>query len=140
MNDPSSPTTPLESADSSHKVGVVLGECSAADANAVFELLRNHFASDRGEEVPRQADRPLLWTGNFLASHSPPRIAPVVLAGSVTADLQGGPVPVARVRETLAAAFLVEACDVASGDQELDVQLTLRSRGPLTRDPEPEGT
>lgn len=49
----------------------------------------------------------------------------MLLAGPVTADLQGGPVAVDRLRRTLAAAFAVEAAGSAAGDQEVDVQVRL---------------
>ena len=55
---------------------------------------------------------PSRWRGSFSS-------------GPVTAELQGGPVAVERLRRTLSAAFAVEAAGSAAGDQEVDVQLRL---------------
>uniref|UniRef100_A0AAU2UWL7 GNAT family N-acetyltransferase n=1 Tax=Streptomyces sp. NBC_00003 TaxID=2903608 RepID=A0AAU2UWL7_9ACTN len=127
MNDSPSPASPGAGADSPDLVQVMLGECSAADADAVFEMLGNHFASDRAGAVPgrREGPRPAAWAGSFVVDHAPDEVAGVLLAGPVTADLQGGPVAVDRLRRTLAAAFAVEAAGSAAGDQEVDVQVRL---------------
>ncbi|MFK4070151.1 hypothetical protein [Streptomyces sp. NPDC029674] len=108
-------------------VQVVLGECSPADADTVFNVLRAHFPSDRGTDAPRQTGEscPAVWTGGFRAAHSPDSVRGVLLAGSVTADLQGGPVAVDRLRRTLASAFVVSTTGTVSGDQEIEVQLRL---------------
>ncbi|CAM5290378.1 hypothetical protein AB0M94_33740 [Streptomyces xanthochromogenes] len=125
MNDSASSTSPA--ADSPDLVHVMLGECSAADADAVFDVLATHFDSDRDNDVPgrREGPRPATWTGSFRADHAPSDVAGVILAGPVTADLQGGPVAVDRLRHTLAAAFSVETAGSAAGDQEVDLQLRL---------------
>ncbi|MFG3281432.1 hypothetical protein [Streptomyces sp. NPDC048111] len=125
MND-STPATP-SAADSPDLVHVMLGECSAADADAVFDVLAAHFDSDRADDVPgrREGPRPATWTGSFRVDHAPDEVDGVVLAGQVTADLQGGPVAVDRLHRTLAAAFAVEKAGSAAGDQEVDVQLRL---------------
>ncbi|MET8687191.1 hypothetical protein ABZV77_23545 [Streptomyces sp. NPDC004732] len=119
---PESPQPP-----SADLVQVVLGECSPADADTVFNVLRAHFPSDRGADAPRQTGEPWpeVWTGGFLADHSPESVPGVLLAGSVTADLQGAPVAVSRLRAALASAFVVTAAGTASGDQEVEVQLHL---------------
>ncbi|MEV7194548.1 hypothetical protein AB0N81_22455 [Streptomyces sp. NPDC093510] len=108
-------------------VQVVLGECSPADADTVFNVLRAHFPSDRGADAPRQTGDacPAVWTGGFLAAHSPDSVPGVLLAGSVTAGLQGGPVAVTRLRRALESAFVVSAVGTVSGDQEVEVQLRL---------------
>ncbi|MFD4481234.1 hypothetical protein ACFWPU_34660 [Streptomyces sp. NPDC058471] len=49
----------------------------------------------------------------------------MLLAGPVTADLQGSPVAVDRLRATLESAFVVSANGTASGDQEVQLQLRL---------------
>ncbi|MEU9097838.1 hypothetical protein [Streptomyces sp. NPDC048361] len=127
MNDTSSSASPDTGADSPDLVHVMLGECSAADADAVFEVLGTHFTSDREGVVPHrdESPQPAAWTGSFCADHAPDDVAQVLLAGPVTADLQGGPVAVDRLRKTLAAAFTVEAAGSSAGDQEVDVQLRL---------------
>ncbi|MFE9539523.1 hypothetical protein [Streptomyces sp. NPDC006691] len=130
MNDSASPTSPA--ADSPDLVHVMLGECSAADAEAVFGVLAGHFDSDRDDDVPgrREGPRPATWTGSFRADHAPAEVDGVILAGPVTADLQGGPVAVERLRHTLAAAFSVETAGSAAGDQEVDLQLRLSNGQP----------
>ncbi|MEU3370544.1 hypothetical protein ACFYM2_11040 [Streptomyces sp. NPDC006711] len=123
MNDTSTPASP----DSPDLVQVMLAECSAADADAVFEVLGAHFTSDRAGVVPHRDEgpQPAAWTGSFCVDHAPEQVAGVLLSGPVTAELQGGPVAVERLRRTLAAAFAVEAAGSAAGDQEVDVQLRL---------------
>ncbi|MFI8877061.1 hypothetical protein [Streptomyces sp. NPDC055243] len=127
MNDTSGPASPTAPSDSPDLVQVVLGECSAADADAVFGVLRTHFSSDRGEEAPHRTEqpRPAVWTGAFVAAHSPGPVRGVLLAATVTADLQGSPVAVDRLRATLESAFVASATGTASGDQEVQVQLRL---------------
>ncbi|MFD0548295.1 hypothetical protein ACFQ0X_03315 [Streptomyces rectiviolaceus] len=127
MNDTPGPASPTAQSDSPDVVQVVLGECSAADADAVFGVLRAHFPSDRGEDAPHRTEqpRPAVWTGGFLAARSPGSVRGVLLAGPVTADLQGGPVAVDRLRATLESAFVVTGAGSASGDQEVQVQLRL---------------
>ncbi|MEU2561577.1 hypothetical protein ABZ626_19900 [Streptomyces longispororuber] len=112
-------------------VQVVLGECSPADADAVFGVLREHFDSDRGGDAPHQTDeteqerRPAVWTGAFRAPRTPDSVSGVLLSGPVTADLQGGPQAVGHVQATLGSAFDVSVQGKASGDQEVEVQLRL---------------
>ncbi|GAA1936157.1 hypothetical protein GCM10009837_72610 [Streptomyces durmitorensis] len=127
MNETPGPASTAAQPDSPDLVQVVLGECSAADADAVFGVLRSHFPSDRGEEAPHRTEqpRPAVWTGAFLAAHSPGPVRGVLLAGPVTADLQGAPVAVGRLRATLASAFVAADTGTASGDQEVQVQLRL---------------
>ncbi|MFG2721283.1 hypothetical protein ACGFW5_23730 [Streptomyces sp. NPDC048416] len=129
MNDSSTPASPDAETDSPDLVQVMLGECSAADADAVFEVLGTHFTSDRAGVVPHRDEgpRPAAWTGSFCVDHAPDHVAGVLLAGPVTAELQGGPVAVDRLRRTLAAAFAVEAAGSSAGDQEVDLQLRLTS-------------
>lgn len=127
MNDTPGPASPIAQSDSPHLVQVVLGECSAADADAVFGVLRTHFPCDRGEDAPHRTEepRPAVWTGGFLAVGSPEPVRGVLLAGPVTADLQGSPVAVDRLRTTLESAFVVSPGGTVSGDQEVQVQLRL---------------
>ncbi|SDL30848.1 hypothetical protein [Streptomyces indicus] len=114
-------------APSVDQVQVVLGECSAADAEAVFTVLREQFPSDRdpGGPLPAGSRTPAVWIGTFAAAHRPHPGPDVRLEGPVTAQLQGGPVAVARLREALEAAFAVADLGSASGDQEVDAQLRL---------------
>ncbi|MFG2502143.1 hypothetical protein ACGFSB_28520 [Streptomyces sp. NPDC048441] len=122
--DPASPTAPSASCD---LVQVVLDECSVADADAVFGVLRTHFASDRGDAAPHRTEQPLpaVWTDDFVVDHSTGPVPGVLLAGAVTADLQGGPVAVGHLRDTLASAFSASVTGTVSGDQEVQVQLRL---------------
>ncbi|MFI1677905.1 hypothetical protein [Streptomyces sp. NPDC020607] len=119
---PESPHPP-----SADLVQVVLGECSPADADTVFNVLREHFPSDRGADAPGRTGEatPEVWTGGFLADHSPDSVPGVLLAGTVAADLQGGPVAVSRLRAALASAFVVTDAVTVSGDQEVEVRLRL---------------
>ncbi|MFG2650718.1 hypothetical protein [Streptomyces sp. NPDC048436] len=127
MNDTPAPDSPAEQSGSPDQVQVVLGECSAADADAVFGLLRTHYPSDRGDDAPHRTEqpRPEVWTGGFLAAHDPGPVRGVLLADTVTADLQGGPVAVNRLRATLESAFATSVTGTVSGDQEVQVQLRL---------------
>ncbi|MFD4628438.1 hypothetical protein ACFVYR_00840 [Streptomyces sp. NPDC058284] len=130
MHNTASPATPAPDPlppSSADLVQVVLGECSVADADTVFNVLRSHFPTDRGADAPRQTEQetPAVWTGEFRVAGSPRPARGVLLAGSVTADLQGGPVPVARLREALESAFVVSTVGTVSGDQEVEVQLRL---------------
>lgn len=59
--------------------------------------------------------------------HSPADVTGTVLAGTVTADLQGCPVAVERLCRTLDAAFAVEKVGKVAGDQEVEVQLHLNN-------------
>ncbi|MGV9881506.1 hypothetical protein [Streptomyces sp. NPDC003006] len=113
--------------DSPDAVQVVLGECSAADADTVFKMLCDHFPSDRGDDAPGQTGRPdpAIWTGSFRASRTPDSVPGVLLSGPVTADLQGAPVAVDRLRAALASAFDVKTTGTVSGDQEIQMQLRL---------------
>ncbi|QCX81806.1 hypothetical protein C9F11_41130 [Streptomyces sp. YIM 121038] len=124
MNDTPSTQPPPSSPD---LVQVVLSDCSAADADAVFGALCTHFRGDRGDDAPRQteATRPAVWTGSFQASRAPGPVPGVLLSGSVTADLQGGPAAVDRLRAVLEGAFSAAAEGTVSGDQEVQVQLRL---------------
>ncbi|MFI6335493.1 hypothetical protein [Streptomyces sp. NPDC050535] len=112
-------------------VQVVLGDCSVADADTVFRALGSRFASERGDDAPAQRTdtHPDTWTSAFLVSDSAAPLSETILAGSVTADLQGGPVAVSRMREALASGFAVEGTGSVSGDQEVDVQLRLTAAG-----------
>ncbi|WP_405886071.1 hypothetical protein OG762_02050 [Streptomyces sp. NBC_01136] len=130
MNDtPSSVGSTAGQVSSSDLVQVVLDACSAADADTVFRALDTRFMSEGGGDAPRQdtTAHPDTWTGAFLVSRSAALPPDLSLAGSVTADLQGGPVAVNRLRETLASAFAVQVSGSTSGDQEVDIQLRLTS-------------
>ncbi|MFJ4833409.1 hypothetical protein ACIP79_26395 [Streptomyces sp. NPDC088747] len=136
-NDTSSATTSSDpataEASSPDLVQVVLGDCSVADADTVFRALGSRFASERGDDTPAQRSdtEPDTWTSAFLVPESAAPLSGTILAGSVTADLQGGPVAVSRMRAALASGFAVEATGSASGDQEVDLQLRLTAAGNL---------
>ncbi|CAM5280549.1 putative protein OS=Streptomyces alboniger OX=132473 GN=CP975_31585 PE=4 SV=1 [Streptomyces alboniger] len=127
MNDTSNAASANPESPSPDLVQVVLDECSAADADTVFTVLREHFPSDRGDDAPRQTGQsePAVWTGEFRAAEAPESVPGVLLADSVTADLQGGPVAVGRVRSVLESAFVAETAGTVSGDQEVQLQLRL---------------
>ncbi|MBM7169556.1 hypothetical protein JQK87_14260 [Streptomyces sp. G44] len=127
MNDTPNPDSTTQHPDSD-LVQVALDDCSPADADTVFTVLNEHFPSDRGYDAPHQTGdaRPAVWTGVFCASHTPESLPGVLLAGSVTADLQGGPVAVNRVRAALESAFEAKVTGTVSGDQEVQTQMRLR--------------
>lgn len=123
------------------RVQVVLSACSADDAESVLGVLRRYFSADAGGagasaggaraghghagDVPA---RPTVWTATFDTSRVPEGVSGAALGGAVTADVQGGPVAVARLRDVLHRTFEVEDAGAASGDQEVDLQLRLRGR------------
>lgn len=117
-------------ASSPDLVEVVLDACSIADADTVLHVLGTRFAPEGGDAMPRHdsSARSDTWTGAFLVAYGPRDAAlpsDLSLNGSVTVELQGGPVAVDRLRETLASAFDVQVSGSASGDQEVDLRLRL---------------
>ncbi|MCX4459670.1 hypothetical protein OG585_43800 [Streptomyces sp. NBC_01340] len=130
-HDTSSSVDPTDRrASSPELVQVVLDTCSVADADTVLRVLGTRFAPESGDETPRHdSTAPSdTWTGAFLVGRDardaalPPESS---LNGSVTVELQGGPVAVDRLRETLTSAFDVQVSGSASGDQEVDLRLRL---------------
>ncbi|MFD0502549.1 hypothetical protein ACFQ0G_05415 [Streptomyces chiangmaiensis] len=77
--------------------------------------------------------RPTMWTGTFdmsSAPGAPERLEPPAsLSGPVKAELQGEPRAVERLRRALDAMYVVHQLGVVAGDQEVDVELRLESRG-----------
>ncbi|GAA0594774.1 hypothetical protein [Streptomyces crystallinus] len=115
---------------SAQHVHLVLGGCSPEDAEAVLVSLDRWFPSERGVTVPSTrhlAAHPTVWTVMVDTSHLPDEVDPVALEESVIVNMQGGPRAVGRLRSTLSRAFEVSDDGTASGDQEVDVQLQLRS-------------
>ncbi|MER5601215.1 hypothetical protein [Streptomyces sp. NPDC002265] len=112
-------------------VSVEISDCTKEDARIVFDTLCACFESDRcAEDVPQHIHetRPTVWLGTFDVADrhrcdSPPR-----LAGSVTADVQGGYWAIDRIRMTLDDLFAVHELSGASGDQEQELHIRLRSR------------
>ncbi|MFK8906155.1 hypothetical protein [Streptomyces sp. YS-3] len=124
------PTLGTEAPSAQH-VHVVLGGCSPGDAEAVLMSLHRWYSSERGVTAPSTRDisaHPTVWTAMVDTSHRSGDVEPVALGESVTVNMQGGPGPVGRLRDTFALAFAVSDDGTASGDQEVDVQLHLRSR------------
>ncbi|MEU8590077.1 hypothetical protein AB0C59_24220 [Streptomyces sp. NPDC048664] len=122
--------------DAAHapQVEVVISDCSASDAGQLFAELCRHFGSDRrAEDMPQDCHqaRPSVWTGTFDMSREIPggTSAPGALSGPVTAELQGEPRAVERLRRLLDETFLVHQLGVVAGDQEVDVELRLENRG-----------
>ncbi|MFD9486490.1 hypothetical protein [Streptomyces sp. NPDC059991] len=137
--------TAASQAPPEQRVEVVLSACSAADAESVLGALRRYFSADEpnrpghgAEEAshgptshgPTSPDpaRPTVWTATFDTSRVPGEVSRAALGGTVTVDVQGGPVAVARLRDVLHRTFEVEDAGTASGDQEVDLQLRLRGR------------
>ncbi|MCX5205289.1 hypothetical protein OG897_28005 [Streptomyces sp. NBC_00237] len=123
-------STPSPAPSSPDLVQVVLSDCAADDATAVLGALGSGFAPGRPSDSPgRSPDTGSdTWTESFAAAEPPASLSGTELKGGVTAELQGAPVAVGRVREALASAFAVEERGSASGDQEVDLQLRLTTR------------
>ncbi|MFD9796645.1 hypothetical protein ACFWXK_37500 [Streptomyces sp. NPDC059070] len=124
------PTLDAE-APSAQQVHVVLGGCSPGDAGKVLASLERWFSSEHGGTAPPGRDvvmQPTVWTAMVDTSHRADDVRPVPLAGSVVVNMQGGPVAVATLRDTLARAFALVDDGAASGDQEVDAQVRLRGR------------
>jgi hypothetical protein len=122
-------------AQSAPHVEVVLSDCSATDAGHLFTELCRHFDSDRGGDGTPPHDtegsRPTMWTGTF--DTSAPAGAPDApqappLSGPVTAEVQGEPRAVSRLRAVLEETFAVEELGHVSGDQEVELELRVRNR------------
>lgn len=132
--------TAASQAPPEQRVQVVLSACSAADAESVLGALRRYFSADEPNRSGRGAEeashgptspdpaRPTVWTATFDTSRVPEEVSRAALGGTVTVDVQGGPVAVARLRDVLHRTFDVEDAGTASGDQEVDLQLRLRGR------------
>ncbi|MFE9097311.1 hypothetical protein [Streptomyces sp. NPDC007264] len=117
------------------QVEVVVSGCSAADAGSLFAELCRRFGSDRAaEDAPHETAgvRPTMWTGTFDTSAAPGgsgrTASPPPLSGQVTAELQGEPCAVERLRRALDDTFVVHEVGAVSGDQEIEVELRLESR------------
>ncbi|GGZ30417.1 hypothetical protein GCM10010387_24990 [Streptomyces inusitatus] len=112
-------------------VVVTIAGCTREDADTVFHLLGESYASDRAaDDVPQYVSegRTTVWTATFDVTAARPAPGPKRLGSPVEAEVQGGYWAVDRMRETLAAAFVVHDEGMAAGDQEKDVQLRLESR------------
>ncbi|MFE5141296.1 hypothetical protein ACFRDV_27120 [Streptomyces fagopyri] len=112
-------------------VTVFLDGASQEDAATVFDVLRTAFPAD-GPSDPTPHDlpgvHPVVWTAEFEPTREPVLTGPTSLEGEFTATLQGGYVAVDRLCEALDAAFAVDEQGTASGDQETEVDLQLRTK------------
>jgi hypothetical protein len=111
-------------------VVVTLSDCSKEDADTVFHVLAQSYASDRADDdtpeyVPGAGTT--VWTSTFEVSSSHAPAEPVPLTAPVEAGIQGGYWGVDRLREALGCAFTVREEGMAAGDQEKDIQLRLDS-------------
>ncbi|MFD5517714.1 hypothetical protein [Streptomyces sp. NPDC127066] len=112
-------------------VTVSLTGVSTQDVAAVFDVLRTAFPTDRPvADVPQEqpGDRPPVWSADFDPTEERIPTGPTPLEASVRATLQGGYVAVDRLREALSGSFAVEEQGTASGDQEKEVDLRLRTK------------
>ncbi|MCM2390686.1 hypothetical protein [Streptomyces albipurpureus] len=118
-------------------VAVTISDCAKEDADTVFRVLAESYASDRAaDELAEHVSEghTTVWTGTFEVTGAPRAPAgPLTLGSPVVAELQGGYWAVDRMRETLATAFQVKDEGMAAGDQEKDVQLRLESHAPAHR-------
>ncbi|MEU0038017.1 hypothetical protein [Streptomyces sp. NPDC006333] len=69
-----------------------------------------------------------MWTAEFEPTQERLATGPTSLEGEFTATLQGGYAAVDLLREALVAAFSVDEQGTASGDQEKEVDLRLRTK------------
>lgn len=114
-------------------VTVTLTETSEDDAAAVFGVLREAFpAHGPSGTTPQEelGDHPAVWTAEFEPTGQDARTGAAAssLSAPVTATLQGAYVAVDRIREVLGETFAVEEQGAASGDQEKEVDLRLRTK------------
>ncbi|MFE4924478.1 hypothetical protein [Streptomyces sp. NPDC056661] len=113
-------------------VTVSLTGASKEDVATVFEVLRTAFPTDRPSDTEPQdqpGDHPAVWTAQFEPTQDRiPTGPPPPLEGSPTATLQGGHVAVDQLCEALGAAFAVHKQGTASGDQEQEVDLQIRTK------------
>lgn len=112
-------------------VSVEISGCSKEDARIVFDTLCACFESDRGpEDVPQQLHetRPMVWLGTFEVTDAHECPPPARLKSSVEADAQGGYWAIERLRTTLDSLFTVHDLASASGDQEREMHVVLKSR------------
>lgn len=113
------------------EVSVQLSGCEKEDARALFTALGSAFASDREPtEVARAAGggHPTVWSSVFDVSQSRGEPGTAVLHGSMTADIQGTPGSVAKLKATLGEVVSVRVESLAAGDQEQEVRLRLENR------------
>ncbi|MER6914426.1 hypothetical protein ABT354_22375 [Streptomyces sp. NPDC000594] len=111
-------------------VVVTIAGCAREDADTVFHALGRAYRSDRAhDDTPDYVTEghTTVWTATFEVTGESPVKAPVRLTAPVEAELQGGYWAVDRLREALAASFVVQDQGMAAGDQEKDVQLRLES-------------
>ncbi|WP_345014480.1 hypothetical protein [Streptomyces shaanxiensis] len=112
-------------------VSVEISGCSKEDARIVFDTLCTCFESDRGpDDVPQQLHetRPMVWLGTFEVTDTHECPPPARLSSSVEADAQGGYWAIERLRTTLDSLFTVHDLTSASGDQERELHVVLKSR------------
>lgn len=115
-------------------VTVTLTETSREDAAAVFGVLREAFPTHGPSGTTPQeelGDHPAVWTAEFepTGQDAPAgSAASCALGAPVTATLQGAYVAVDRICEVLGETFAVEERGAASGDQEKEVDLLLRTK------------
>ncbi|MER6117795.1 hypothetical protein [Streptomyces sp. NPDC001743] len=115
-------------------VTVTLTETPRDDADAVFGVLRKAFPTHGSSGTTPQeelGDHPAVWTAEFEATGQEARTeaaASSSLSAPVAATLQGSYVAVDRIREVLSETFAVEELGTASGDQEKEVDLRLRTK------------
>ncbi|MFG3114512.1 hypothetical protein ACGF4C_08955 [Streptomyces sp. NPDC048197] len=113
------------------QVQVEVTDCRAEDAHTVFGALNALFTSNRAtEDVPRGSPgmQPTVWAASVDVSEAPAEVEPRRLTEPVTVTLQGGYQAVHRLHAGLARTFAVQDVGSASGDQEKEVQLRLRTR------------
>ncbi|MCI0385648.1 hypothetical protein [Streptomyces sp. CNQ085] len=115
-------------------VEIELPHCTASNAAAVFAVLRSAFPKspelgDGGGHGPgADGERRKFWVGTVdVRTHGEVECT-LELGEPVEADLSGGPDAVRQVQDALADFYDVTAEPRISGDQEVEVRLSLAQR------------
>lgn len=110
---------------------VSLTGASKEDAATVFSVLRTAFPTDRpADDLPQEqrGGHAQVWTAEFEPTQEWIPTDPIPLEGRISATLQGDYAAVNQLREALGTAFTVDEQGTASGDQEQEVDLLLRTK------------
>ncbi|MFC5909762.1 hypothetical protein [Streptacidiphilus monticola] len=108
-------------------VDILLTDCAAEDADAVFDALAAAFPQAGGGHGPARAGTgaATAWSWSLAMGPHEHVLAHPQLHGPVRAELQGCPRDVREVRSALAEDFTVRDEGSVSGDQELELRLAL---------------
>ncbi|MGW8376724.1 hypothetical protein [Streptomyces sp. ODS28] len=112
------------------EVSVQVSGCHKEDAQTLFAVLGGAYACDREQgREPEETPGPhhTVWSSAYEVGEPKRHPEPTVLQGTVTADVQGAPRAVSRVKDTLGEAFAVRVEGLTAGDQEQELRLRLET-------------